>query len=399
MQTKFTGATAKNLEAGEKVILHYAANFTPGYPGKLGLRVSVKGLKTWFIQYRLPGSAVGKKFSIGQFPALAFKDAKQVAADMLKDIAEGGDPRRKKQEAMKDVTLSELFDVYYKKHAVPNKKATAAAWDKAAFENHVKDILGGVKAKKIKRRDIISLLDDLGERYPVTRNRVQALLSMVFNVGIDRELVDTNPAFRMKKIKETSRDRVLEPAEIKSLWEQWDKVRMGNLFKFKLLTAQRDQEVRSMRWDAIEDGVWTIPESDTKNGKAHAVPLSQQAQKLLATIPVRGDHVFFAAKGKTGHVVSTAKSFRECRIAAKLPEDVCGHDLRRTAATNMGDFGFTDEEIGYVLNHSSKSVTTIYNRSQNLDKKRSVLQKWADMLDRIIGVETKKKVIQLRKQA
>ena len=43
-----------------------------------------------------------------------------------------------------------------------------------------------------------------------------------------------------------------------------------------MLTAQRRNEVATMRWQDIDlsSGVWTIPAELTKNGKPHLVPFS-----------------------------------------------------------------------------------------------------------------------------
>ncbi len=315
----------------------------------------------------------------------------------MKIISEGSDPKKEKQEALKAVTMAELFDIYYKYHALPNKKQSSANWDKNAFQRHIGPVIGEIKAENIRRRDIISLLDDVAVKSPVMRNRLQNLLSVMFNIGIDRELVENNPTFRMKKVKEVSRDRVLAKEEVVALWTQWERVRMGPLFMFKLLTGQRDQEVRTMRWSDIEDGIWIIPKERTKNKKPHAVPLSTQAAEIIATIPRRGEHVFFSARGAAGHVISTKKSFRACRDAAGLSKDTRGHDLRRTAATNMGDIGISDSVIGAILNHSDGSVTSIYNRSTQLEAKRQALQKWADKLYIILGLKSESsKVVKLR---
>lgn len=395
-QTKFNSSTAKDLKATEKAVEYYAINFNPGYAGSLGMRISPKGKKTWFIRYRLEGKPTANKFSIGQFPALMFTDAKKKATDILKNISEGGNPRQEKLQRLEDVTLSGLFDVYYKRHAIPNKAASSARNDKNNFKNHVANILGNRKARGIGRRDVIHFLDSM-DHIPVMRNRVLSLLSTMFNVGIDRDLVENNPCFRIKKLEETSRDNVLKPGELQALWKQWEQVRMGKLFMVKLLTAQRDQEVRRMRWCDIRDGVWIIPARDTKNKKKpHQVPLSRQAQEIIKGIDQTGEYVFFSARAKGKHVVNTAKSFRECAASAGVKGSE-GHDLRRTAATNMGDLGTSDAIIGLILNHSDKSVTTVYSRSDRTEQKRIALQKWADKLDSILGRDVSK-VVEFRRQ-
>jgi len=62
------------------------------------------------------------------------------------------------------------------------------------------------------------------------------------------------------------------------------------------------------------------------------------------------------------------------------------HDLRRTAATQMGDLGIQPHIIEAALNHLSghkAGVAGIYNRSKMSDAVREALQRWADHLDAI----------------
>ena len=73
------------------------------------------------------------------------------------------------------------------------------------------------------------------------------------------------------------------------------------------------------------------------------------------------------------------------------------HDLRRTAATLAGDFGFDDAWIAKCLDHAASkkqeqiapSVTgKVYNHSKRLKEKRAVLDGIAAELRRIIGEPT-----------
>ncbi len=56
------------------------------------------------------------------------------------------------------------------------------------------------------------------------------------------------------------------------------------------------------------------------------------------------------------------------------------HDLRRTAATEMGRLGASRFIIGKVLNHADRSVTGIYDRHAYLAEKRQALDGWAGYL-------------------
>ena len=58
------------------------------------------------------------------------------------------------------------------------------------------------------------------------------------------------------------------------------------------------------------------------------------------------------------------------------------HDLRRTAASYMGEAGVDRFHIAHVLNHLSvthNTVTAIYDRYRYDKEKRATLEKWAEV--------------------
>jgi hypothetical protein len=70
--------------------------------------------------------------------------------------------------------------------------------------------------------------------------------------------------------------------------------------------------------------------------------------------------------------------------------DFRAHDLRRTAASYMGEAGVDRFHIAHVLNHRSvthSTVTAIYDRYRYDKEKRAGLEKWAEVLSGIVEVK------------
>ena len=64
------------------------------------------------------------------------------------------------------------------------------------------------------------------------------------------------------------------------------------------------------------------------------------------------------------------------------------HDLRRTAASYMGEAGVDRFHIAHVLNHRSVTHSTaIYDRYRYDKEKRAAIEKWAEVLTRIVDVK------------
>lgn len=402
----FVSRTPKDLQPVDKVVEYFVSNFNPGFSGSLGLRIRPNGRKIWFVAYRVKRTSVGQvrnrqKANIGEYPGLSFSDVKLVAAEKLKEIHEGADPAVEKMAVLDEPTVEDLWDVYLEFHAQRRKKASSVKEDTRQWNAYLKDRIGQRKAADVKRRDVIHLLDKIAGNTPVQANRVLALLSTIFNIGVDRELVENNPCYRVKKYPEESRERVLTDDEIQAIWAQFENpmIRPGKLLQIKTLTGQRDIEICSMRWDQIQDGIWTIPKEITKNGKTHDVPLPHQAVELLKSIEKQGPFVFPSARSASGHARDSKNAFRKCRDRANLPKDTRGHDLRRTAASKMAELKVPESTISKVLNHTEGGVTSIYNRHAYLDEKAAAIQKWADHLDRILGRANEAKVVPIRRTA
>jgi integrase len=123
-------------------------------------------------------------------------------------------------------------------------------------------------------------------------NLVQAVISRLFTVALDRSLVDAHPAARMiKRFKERPSDRVLTDDELRTLWLALDAHpgAPADTIRLRLLLGQRGGEVIGMRWAEIDlkAAVWHRPGTRTKNGRPHSVPLPPSALST-ATRPRSG---------------------------------------------------------------------------------------------------------------
>lgn len=101
--------------------------------------------------------------------------------------------------------------------------------------------------------------------------------------------IDVSPAVRIPRpAPEHARDRVLTEDEIRVVWKEFGALEpaMAAFYKLRLLTAQRGQEVNSMRWQDLDlaAGWWTIPAEQSKNKLGHRVPLAARVIALLKSL-------------------------------------------------------------------------------------------------------------------
>jgi integrase len=235
---------------------------------------------------------------------------------------------------------------------------------------------------------------------PVARNRVRSSLSAFFSWAVTEGLLDANPVQGTAKLDEGgSRERTLTPEELRELWAVLDaepNAQYADITRLLILTGQRREEIGGLRWSEIERGLIVLPPERTKNSRQHEVPLSRQAKAILERQSKRKGRDFVFGIGELGFSGwSDCKARldqallalrRKTNRKAKAMPDWRLHDLRRTCATGMAEFGVQPHIIEAVLNHVSghkAGVAGIYNRARYAGEMRDALQRWADHLDQI----------------
>lgn len=365
----------------------------------LGLRVSPAGRKSWIYMYRFEGKP--RRMTLGTYPGVGLADARVKHAKARVDLEKGIDPGAKQIERRRAdraaETVADLVEEYLEKWARPRKRS--AHEDERILRKDVLPIWGARKAKDIKRRDVIKLLDGIAERgAPIQANRTLAVIRKMFNFAISRDIVDATPVAMVKApSKENQRDRVLSGEEIRTLWQGLDIAPMSEgvklALKLQLVTAQRKGEiVKATRAEFdLDEQIWTIPAERSKNGQAHRVPLSNLAIELIRTAQgvADADKLFpspwlFPSPTVDGPITTRAVNYALTRSQLGI-ENITPHDLRRTAASGMTSLGINRLVVSKVLNHVEKGVTAIYDRHGYDAEKRHALESWASRLEEIVS--------------
>jgi len=353
----------------------------PGF----GLRVTANGARTWVVMYRYRHGRA-RFMTLGTYPAMGLADAREQARDALAKAQKGGDPASEKQANRAAGTWGELCERFLAEY--PSKKNLKPRTVKE-YEHVINSTLlpkwGNRKMKDVSRADVKALIGGIEARgAKVQANRVLSAISVISNFGVDQDVLEFNPAVRVTKTKEKSRERVLSADEIRAVWGALSDDPQEMWMKLLLLTGQRSTEVAEMRWDEIdfETSVWTIPASRAKNGLSHRVPLVGQALAILRDLYRDG-----AAGPFFGHSSHAARANGADRVRKATAISFTPHDLRRTLSTGLAQLRVDEAVIEKILNHSKRSVATIYNRYSYDAEKRDALQRWDRHIARILSGE------------
>lgn len=351
----------------------------PGF----GVRIGVSGKKAFFVMCR--AGRRQKRVTLGHYPTLSLQEAREAARKTLANPIQQDDGTANSQK----ITVQQAVDNFIELYAKRKNRDWNGQW--LRLDRNFVAQYGTRDIRAVTRADVITLLDGIVARgAPGQANRVLATIRKLFNWSVERGYIDVSPVQGMSApAKERPRDRVLTDEELSRVWNASGTLGFpfGPLFRLLILTGQRRGEVSGMRWSEIDLSArtWSLPGNRTKNGRAHIVPLSDDAAKILRGLPrfLKSDFVFTT----TGR--SAVSGFGKLKDRLDDEADVHDwilHDLRRTAASRMAHLGVAPHVVEKILNHSSgiiSGVAAVYNRYGYEDEKRAALTEWAAFLREI----------------
>jgi integrase len=383
------------------------------------------GAASWAVRYRRAGAS--RKLTLGTYPAIDLKNARELASAALVAVARGDDPAAEKKQAKRAIVamrpshdlIENVCATYIERQAKPNTREASWREVERILKREIAGAWAGRRLGDISRADIHVLLDGIVDRgAPVLANRTLAAFRRVCNWAIGRGIIEASPCDRVKApFIEQTRDRVLSDDEIRLAWQAFESAGwpFGNIAQLLLLTGARRDEVGQMTWGEVDLAAktWTITKERSKNGQSHELPISDAAMRIIESLPHVGDGkgLIFTTNGKTpASGYSRAKLnfdkaiLQGMREASSYPDGITPperwtlHDLRRTAASGMAGLGIAPHVVEAVLNHKSgtiKGVAAVYNRYNYSAEKRAALEAWARALDAIVTGKSTGNVVEL----
>ena len=361
--------------------------------GGYGLTLLVKMgagrvLKSWYQRIRIDGHPVN--VGLGTYPVVTLADARAKALANARAVAQGQDPR---QAVTSVPTLQEAADKVIALHAANWKDGgkSAAQW-LASLDAYAMPRLGSRPVDRITTADVMAVLMPIWNDKRETARRVRQRLSAVMKWAVAQGYRDDNPAGDSigaalpKNGSKTEHQRALAHSGVAGALQTirdtnaWASTKLA--LESVALTACRSGEVRGAKWCEVdlEGATWTVPAERMKAGKEHRVPLSDRALGVLAEARELSDGaglVFPSVMGKQLTDNTLSKLLRENNI------DAVPHGFRSSFRDWCGDSGVAREVAEACLAHVVKNqVEAAYARSDLLERRREVMQKWADYVSK-----------------
>ncbi|WP_036281903.1 site-specific integrase [Methylocystis sp. ATCC 49242] len=394
----------------------------------LCLRMTPTGVATWTFRYRPQGSTSFKRLNLGRYPEVSLAKARERAETQRVAVSGGADPqgeiRSRREQSARALTFGKLAAEYLQRYARIQKKSWQQ--DELLLRVHVLPEWNGRGVDKLTRADAAALLDKIAVRAPSSANRTHTVMSKVFNWAVDSGLLENSPMTRMKKrARETPKERVLSPGEIRVLWRALERSNIAPAvaaaMRFLLLTGQRPGEVTEIALAEIKDvdngarARIELPAARMKGGRAHVVPLAPMALEIVRAQMrdmVEGQaHLFPSTFASRGPIARHSVSQAVRRIVPTLTPDgpdreavlslkanpPTPHDFRRTVATGLAALGVLREDRMALLAHSYGDIHSMhYDKHDRFKEKRAALELWEAHIAEILEPATGGNVVKLR---
>lgn len=365
-----------------------------------GLSLLVKSTaKIWHFNYQRPISKKRTVISFGAYPIVSLADARAKRDEYLALLAKNIDPQAQAQEQLQkqQVTINHTFykvsqDWLAEQNYKPNTLDGVNRYLRYAYE-----LIKDKPVSNLTAFDILDICQAVHETHgSLTATYVRTKIAQVLDFALVRRIITQNVARGLvnthKKHKKGHNPAIIDPKELGNFLNVVDKaddcgVVIKTFLQIAPYTFVRPTELATMHKKDIDfdkkEWRYTPPKTEDSTETQVIVPLSRQViEKIKFLLDFHGrDYVFYSNRGKYRHITRhrPAEWLRKNGFANTQTT----HGLRATARTILEEeLGYPPHIIEMQLGHQIKDPNgNAYNRTKFLEKRKEMMQGWADYLD------------------
>jgi len=370
----------------------------------LYLEVTPKGGKRWRFKYRFGGKE--KLLSLGLYPDVSLKQARERREDHRKHVANGIDPSYLRKAEKQSTGDHNSFEAVAREW----HSKFSATWSEShssrtiiRLEQNVFPWLGNKNINEITAPELLTALRRVESRGALeTAHRVNQICGQVFRYGIATGRAERDPAADLKgalpPTKVKHHPSITEPVKVgalmRAIQDFTGTIVTATALKLSPLVFVRPGELRQAEWSEInlENAEWRIPPEKMKMRVVHIVPLSSQAINVLKDIqPLTGrDKYVFPSNRTNTRPMSDNTVNAALRRMGYTKDEMTAHGFRSMASTILNEQGWNRDAIERQLAHGEKDgVRAAYNYAQHLPERKKMMQSWADYLDDLASDSSK----------
>ena len=381
----------------------------------LFLLVNPDGSRWWRHDYRRPVTGKRNTLSLGIFPDVSLKQARERREEIRKLLADGIDPgEQRKADAAAEKAQAAAAAESERQATQGTFRAVAESWMQAkrktwatetrrkaelVLNDYLLPTLGDADMGKLQSRDVRPVLEKMAATVPNLTRKARGYVARIAEHAMEQGYREDGRVLVLKSETLSDAIRAAKKGNIPAATDLSDVRRVAQAvtdyaipvtraaLTLAMLTAQRPGSVVAMEWreldlDAAE---WSIPAAKMKMQHAHIVPLSTQAVAELRAMQAwsDGDGYVFPplARQRTPHLHRDALSAALRRMG--LGGTHATHGFRamfRTVARER--LGIAADVLEAQLAHAKKGeVQKAYDRTAFLAERHTAMQAWANFLD------------------
>lgn len=367
--------------------------------GGLQLWVEPRGAKLWRLAYRFDGQQ--KKLSIGTYPEIDLRTARERREDAKRLLRDGQDPSAVKRLAKLtgEANRRETFGAIAAELQVQKTKGGLSEATINKFTWHIKlaePLLGKRPISEITAAEVLACLRKVEARgHHETANRLKSIIGAVFRfaVATQRAAGDPTQALRGALISPVvkSRAALTEPKKFGALLRAIEAYEGMPLTRHALrlmaLLFPRPGELRLAEWREfdLDEALWIVPAGRMKMRRPHSIPLPRQALEILAEIrAISGGGALVFPSVRSAHRPMSENTLNTAlRVMGFSADQATAHGFRASASTLLNESRqWSADAIERALAHEDEDkARKAYARGQYWDERVCMGKWWADHLD------------------
>jgi len=387
--------------------------------GGLYLVVKPGPRKSWAFIYRR--GAKMTELGLGSVSDVPLVAARAEAAELREVLSQGSDPkahreRKRQAKALEDartITFETAARNYHERHKAKWHSAWYVKSWLRVLELHAFPEIGNLSVGAVDLAAVKSVIEPIWYSRPRTAQLVRANVESVLNFAYaEGQRTGDNPARwdllkhslpARKGARTAGHFRALSYADVPALLKDLEKqdVISAVCLRFTILTVARTKESTRCRWSEVDMDARTRGVQILKGGEAwqHLIPLSDQAIDLLRGLMVDGkpvgEHVF-PARNRRSHLGTSAMLNLLGRMGWNSKTTT--HGVRAAFKTwSTERTNYPREVVELCLSHvQGDPLERAYQRGDIIEKRRQLMQAWADYCENGDAVATGNNVVALR---
>jgi len=378
--------------------------------GGLYLEVDPNGGKWWRLKYRFEDKE--KRISLGVYPAVSLKDARGKRHEIRKILAGGADPgeTRKAMKSSRVDRAANSFEVVAREWLTKFIEPKSESHRKrvyARFENDIFPRIGGRPIAELTPQEVREAVERIEARgAPDSAHRTLGSCGQVLRYGVATGRCERNFCVDLRDalapVEGNHFAAVISPPRIGKLMRTIDEYKgtypVQCALRLAPLVFVRPGELRKAEWKDfdLDKAEWCFELSKRRRKKKGnqeeedgylIVPLSKQSVSILRdmhSFSGGGRFVFPGGRSKERPMSENA-ILGALRNLGIPKEEMSGHGFRATARTAIDQelherVDLIEHQLGHLVRDANGRA---YNRATFLADRHTMMQRWADYLDKL----------------